>query len=57
MVSFVSFIYSIIDGELMFLKFQERGLSILVQWNLDLRKNVGTTHFLVHNLFDLRKIF
>jgi hypothetical protein len=28
-----------------------------VQWNLDLRKIVGTTHFLVHQLFDLRKIF
>ena len=25
--------------------------------NLDLRKNVGTTDFLVHKLFDLRKIF
>ena len=42
--------------------------SILVQWNLDLRKPdlrknldlrkiVGTTDFLVHKLFDLRKIF
>ena len=41
---------------------------ILVQWNLDLRKpdlrkNLdlrkidGTTNFLVHKLFDLRKIF
>ena len=40
----------------------------LVQWNLDLRKPdlrknldlrkiVGTTDFLVHKLFDLRKIF
>ena len=40
----------------------------LVQWNLDLRKLdlrknldlgkiVGTTDFLVHKLFDLRKIF
>ena len=25
--------------------------------NLDLRKIVGTTDFLVHKLFDLRKIF
>ena len=25
--------------------------------NLDLRKNVATTDFLVHKLFDLRKIF
>ena len=25
--------------------------------NLDLRKIVGTTNFLVHKLFDLRKIF
>jgi hypothetical protein len=41
---------------------------LLVQWNLDLRKPdlrknldlrkiVGTTDFLVHKLFDLRKIF
>ena len=41
---------------------------ILIQWNLDLRKLdlrknldlrkiVGTTDFLVHKLFDLRKIF
>ena len=41
---------------------------MLVQWNLDLRKPdlrqnldlrkiVGTTDFLVHKLFDLRKIF
>ena len=40
----------------------------LLQWNLDLRKPdlrknldlrkiVGTTDFLVHKLFDLRKIF
>ena len=40
----------------------------MVQWNLDLRKPdlrknldlrkiVGTTNFLVHKLFDLRKIF
>ena len=40
----------------------------VVQWNLDLRKPdlrknldlrkiVGTTDFLVHKLFDLRKIF
>ena len=40
----------------------------LVQWslnlrkpglrkNLDLRKIAGATNFLVHNLFDLRKIF
>ena len=40
----------------------------LIQWNLDLRKPdlrknldlrkiVGTTDFLVHKLFDLRKIF
>ena len=29
----------------------------LLQWNLDLRKIVGTTDFLVHKLFDLRKIF
>ena len=33
-----------------------------VQWNLDLRKPdlrkiVATTNFLVHKLFDLRKIF
>ena len=46
-------------------KFQE---SIQVQYtldlrkpdlrkNLDLRKIVGTTDFLVHKLFDLRKIF
>ena len=28
-----------------------------VQWNLDLRKIVATTDFLVHKLFDLRKIF
>ena len=38
-------------------------LSILLQWNLKLRKNldlrkiVATTDFLVHKLFDLRKIF
>ena len=43
-------------------------LNFIVQWNLDLRKPdlrknldlrkiVGTTDFLVHNLFDLRKIF
>ena len=42
--------------------------SVIVQWNLDLRKPdlrknldlrkiVGTTDFLVHKLFDLRKIF
>ena len=41
---------------------------MLLQWNLDLRKPdlrknldlrkmVGTTDFLVHKLFDLRKIF
>ena len=41
---------------------------IIIQWNLDLRKPdlrknldlrkiVGTTDFLVHKLFDLRKIF
>ena len=41
---------------------------ICIQWNLDLRKPdlrknldlrkiVGTTDFLVHKLFDLRKIF
>ena len=41
---------------------------LLVQWNLDLRKPdlrknldlrkiVGTTDFLVHKLFDLKKIF
>ena len=41
---------------------------LVVQWNLDLRKPdlrknldlrkiVGTTDFLVHKLFDLRKIF
>ena len=29
----------------------------VVQWNLDLRKIVGTTDFLLHKLFDLRKIF
>ena len=29
----------------------------LLQWNLDLRKIVGRTDFLVHKLFDLRKIF
>jgi hypothetical protein len=43
-------------------------LHIVLQWNLDLRKPdlrknldlrkiVGTTDFLVHKLFDLRKIF
>ena len=43
-------------------------IQICVQWNLDLRKPdlrknldlrkiVGTTDFLVHKLFDLRKIF
>ena len=43
-------------------------LKIVLQWkldlrkpdlrkNLDLRKIVGTTNFLVHKLFDLRKIF
>ena len=43
-------------------------LVLHVQWNLDLRKSdlrknldlrkiVGTTDFLVHKLFDLRKIF
>ena len=43
-------------------------LQKLIQWNLDLRKPdlrknldlrkiVGTTNFLVHKLFDLRKIF
>ena len=43
-------------------------LQKLIQWNLDLRKPdlrknldlrkiVGTTDFLVHKLFDLRKIF
>ena len=43
-------------------------MRILLQWNLDLRKPdlrknldlrkiVGTTDFLVHKLFDLRKIF
>jgi len=43
-------------------------LLLVVQWNLDLRKPdlrknldlrkiVGTTDFLVHKLFDLRKIF
>ena len=43
-------------------------INIIVQWNLDLRKPdlrktldlrkiVGTTDFLVHKLFDLRKIF
>ena len=42
--------------------------NLLIQWNLDLRKPdlrknldlrkiVGTTDFLVHKLFDLRKIF
>ena len=41
---------------------------VMIQWNLDLRKPdlrknldlrkiVGTTDFLVHKLFDLRKIF
>ena len=45
-----------------------RDVHDLVQWNLDLRKPdlrknldlrkiVGTTNFLVHKLFDLRKIF
>ena len=44
------------------------GNQIVIQWNLDLRKPdlrknldlrkiVGTTDFLVHKLFDLRKIF
>ena len=28
-----------------------------VQWNINLRKIVATTDFLVHKLFDLRKIF
>ena len=28
-----------------------------IRKNLDLRKIVGTTDFLVHKLFDLRKIF
>ena len=43
-------------------------VKLRVQWNLDLRKPdlrknldlrkiVGTTDFLVHKLFDLRKIF
>jgi hypothetical protein len=43
-------------------------IAVLVQWNLDLRKPdlrknldlrriVATTNFLVHKLFDLRKIF
>ena len=43
-------------------------INTVVQWNLDLRKLdlrknldlrkiVGTTDFLVHTLFDLRKIF
>ena len=43
-------------------------MNIMVQWNLDLRKPdlrknldlrkiVATTDFLVHKLFDLRKIF
>ena len=43
-------------------------LEISIQWNLDLRKPdlrknlnlrkiVATTNFLVHKLFDLRKIF
>ena len=43
-------------------------IKIRIQWNLDLRKPdlrknldlrkiVGTTNFLVHNLFDLKKIF
>ena len=47
---------------------QQFGFPIRVQWNLDLRKPdlrknldlrkiVGTTDFLVHKLFDLRKIF
>ena len=46
---------------------KKRGIT-MVQWNLDLRKPdlrknldlrkiVGTTNFLVHKLFDLRKIF
>ena len=46
----------------------ERTNSTLLQWNLDLRKPdlrknldlrkiVCTTNFLVHKLFDLRKIF
>ena len=37
-------------------------LNLMIQWNLDLRKPdlrkiVGATDFLVHKLFDLRKIF
>ena len=46
----------------------KRGENLLVQWNLDLkkpdlrknlnlRKIVATTDFIVHKLFDLRKIF
>ena len=36
--------------------------NLMIQWNLDLRKPdlrkiVGKTDFLVHKLFDLRKIF
>ena len=49
-------------------KTSSNGPKLPVQWNLDLRKPdlrknldlrkiVGTTDFLVHKLFDLRKIF
>ena len=31
--------------------------NLIIQWNLDLRKIAATTDFLVHKLFDLRKIF
>ena len=47
---------------------ESANLSYIIQWNLDLRKPdlrknldlrkiVGTTDFLVHKLSDLRKIF
>ena len=51
-----------------FQQFTRKWGEFLLQWNLDLRKPdlrknldlrkiVGTTDFLVHKLFDLRKIF
>ena len=51
-----------------FIKLYTMYVILLLQWNLDLRKPdlrknldlrkiVGTTDFLVHKLFDLRKIF
>ena len=48
--------------------FDKCKMAFFVQWNLDLRKPdlrknldlrkiVGTTNYIVHKLFDLRKIF